>query len=496
MLTRRSNWIVINSSQYFITYAWIWQIHIVGNLIFYKVYVGGNPLQFLSKKSTNRHIFKRGDHVLFGLIYSVNNEWVVHSGKIISRAVIHDIAPYKTVWSDTNKLRFRTDWLREEGGHILKSRSKIFHDLRNFMHSLDFVEVQTPFLIGGGTDEGAGEFIVPSRVYPTEWYRLPQSPQIFKQMLMYGHIERYFQIATCFRDEDPRSDRLYGEFTQLDIEITFITQDDLMKFAVECALSIMQSAGIKKELLLPVVHMSHAQAELEYCNDKPDTRFIMKWEASDKPNYHRKITLDKAIISEWQNNPRVYIEGNVLYLKDISCGNEILQALNAPYINHQQFSLLIVYDFPMYEFNNGQMGLAHNPFTDLKSGIGAKAIAKQFDLVLNGLEIASGGVRCTCPKKFIKNMYIFHKSISKVHRAYNYFIETLLKGVPRHGGFAIGLDRLLMILLKTEHIRDVVAFPTSQSGKQPITMGPAHISNADLVKFGLQILPKIHSKGK
>src|SRR3989338_3916456 len=317
-------------------------------------------------------------------------------------------------------------------GNILL-RHKLYQLIRTYLDTEGFIEVETPILTKS-TPEGARDFLVPSRLSPGEFYALPQSPQLFKQLLMAGGIEKYFQVAKCFRDEDLRADR-QPEFTQLDMEMSFIGEEDIFTISERLFFKILKELlGI--ELKIPFRRMSYAQAMKDYNSDKPDPR-------EDK-------------------------EG---------------------------FAFVWITDFPLFKFNKDEnrWESEHHPFTAphskdlaLLEGEDLSSIrSRSYDLVLNGQEIASGSIRIHNQGLQDKIFKILGLKPEDIKAKFGFLLEAFSYGAPPHGGIAFGIDRLLAILSGCDSIREVIAFPKTQKGTCLMTNAPGEVSDKQLRELNL-----------
>ncbi len=340
------------------------------------------------------------------------------------------------------RLKYRyLDLRRERMKNNLLIRAKMMKAIRDFMTENNFVEIETPILTKA-TPEGARDFIVPSRLQPGKFYALPQSPQQYKQLLMVAGIERYFQIARCFRDEDPRADRAYGEFTQLDVEESFTNQKRIRQL-IEKLLSfvITKIFPEKKFFQLPFPVITYEEAIKNYHSDRPDIR-------QDKND------------------------------------NNLL-------------AFCWVVDFPAFEWkeNENRWDATHHPFTKpkeediylLEKGDIAKVRADQYDLVLNGYEVGGGSIRITDPKLQTKIFEIMGHQKNEVEKKFGHLLEAFSYGVPPHGGIALGLDRLLQVILNESSVREVIAFPSSSGGKTSVMEAPSEVDDNQLNELGIKI---------
>lgn len=346
------------------------------------------------------------------------------------------------------RLKYRyLDLRRPRLQNNLRLRSQLANLIRQHLIKQDFVEIETPILTKT-TPEGARDFLVPSRLQPGNFYALPQSPQQYKQLLMVAGMERYFQFARCFRDEDPRHDRAYGEFTQLDIELSFVTQEDILQLTEELFTTTIQQLFPHKHISKsPWPRLSHAQAVKEYGSDKPDLR-------QDK------------------NNP-------------------------------DELSFAWVLDFPLFtkqsdsDFYHGsgsaKFAPSHHMFTaphpeDIKllDSDPQKVRGLQHDLVLNGYEVGGGSIRIHQPE-IQQKIFQLIGFTPQQQAQFEHLLTAFTYGVPPHGGIAPGLDRLLMAILGEPSLRETIAFPASGSGLTAVVNAPSPATAEQLEELHLAI---------
>ena len=339
------------------------------------------------------------------------------------------------------RLKYRyLDLRRERLKNNLFLRYQFIKEIRHFMDAKGFIEVETPILTKA-TPEGARDFIVPSRLQPGKFYALPQSPQQYKQLLMVSGFEKYFQIARCFRDEDPRADRAYGEFTQLDIEKSFTSQEEVQDLIEELLVKVIKKVFPKKKFLkVPFPKISYQEALEKYQSDRPDIR---------------KNQNDDVLAFCW------------------------------------------VVDFPAFEWKEkeNRWDATHHPFTSpkkedlpfLEKGEYEKVRADQYDLVLNGFEVGGGSIRITDPKLQTKIFEIMGHTKEQVEEKFGHLLEAFSYGVPPHGGIALGLDRLLQVILNEKSVREVIAFPASSGGKTAVMEAPSEVDKEQLKELGIEI---------
>ena len=442
----------------------------------------------------------------------------------------------------------------------LRIRAKVNSAIRKAMEKQGFVEIETPMLIAS-TPEGARDFVVPSRLHPTNFYALPQSPQIFKQLCMVGGIDRYYQIARCLRDEDLRADRQF-EFMQLDMEASFVTQEDVLSFVSEAIKDSVESITGERPGKIPT--MTWHDAMERFGSDKPDTRFGMELiELSDifqdteanvfKVDCVKGILYPKgaeilgrnaidSLTEKCQNwgakglawfrvGENSSLEGALTKFmsdKEItqlasSMGadagdmvfviadqrrtvNHILGLLRLelarPPVGEGGLNFLWITEFPLFESvtDSGQPIPAHHPFTmphpedlgmlDTASGAEYLSIRSQaYDLVLNGWELGSGSVRIHKKDIQAKIFNMLGIQDEEAEQKFGFLLDAFKYGAPPHAGFAFGIDRLVALLAGEENIREVIAFPKTQSGSDPLTNAPTPLDSTHLEELGLRLSP-------
>ena len=466
--------------------------------------------------------------------------------------------------SEEVRLKYRyLDLRREKPAANLRLRSKVTSTIRRVMEDLDFLEIETPYLTRS-TPEGARDFLVPVRLQPGSWYALPQSPQLFKQLLMVAGMERYYQIARCFRDEDFRADR-QPEFTQLDIEMSFIDQADILAVAEKLLVKIWREA-VGFEIKTPIRHMTYADAMQNYGSDKPDLRFDLK--LVEQTNFFAKTefrvfqapyvgsvvmpggaTSPRRELDAWQDWARARGAKGLAYIlvnedgtlggpvsKNISQQeqNGIVAAAGAKVgdaiffaagersaalallgavrleigkrcnlIAEGAWEFLWVVDAPMFEpTDNGGWTAVHHPFTGPKPEFAqsfksdpANALAYAYDIVLNGTELGGGSIRIH-DRQIQKDVFnVIGLSDEEAASKFGFLLEAFNYGPPPHGGIALGLDRVCALLTGSDSIREVIAFPKTASGGDPLTGAPTPITPAQRKESGIDGLPKAESKG-
>ncbi|OHA92107.1 MAG: hypothetical protein A3J09_01260 [Candidatus Zambryskibacteria bacterium RIFCSPLOWO2_02_FULL_51_21] len=322
----------------------------------------------------------------------------------------------------------------------IRMRDKVITFFREYMHKNDFVEIETPMLMKG-TPEGSREYIVPARLFPGHFYALPQSPQQFKQLSMVAGFERYFQIARCMRDEDTRGDR-QPEFTQLDFEMSFVKQENVLAYTEKMFIELVGTLYPEKKISeTPFPRLTYKEAMEKYGTDKPDLR-------------------------EDKNNP-----------------------------NELAFAWIL--DFPMFEKNDeGEIQAAHHPFCSIKPEDKEKFMkgedlfnirANSYDLVLNGYELSSGSIRIHERTEQKQVFDLLGISEEEQQRKFGHMLEAFTYGAPPHGGFAPGIDRIVMILQNEPNIREVIAFPKTGEGRDLMMNAPSEVSEKQLKELGIKI---------
>ena len=457
------------------------------------------------------------------------------------------------------RLKYRYLDLRRDGmQERIKLRHKIIFMIREYFDKAGFYEVETP-LLTKNTAEGAREFLVPSRLSKGSFYALPQSPQLYKQLLMAAGMERYFQIARCFRDEDLRADR-QPEFTQLDVEMSFVRERDIQQLIEELLAYILKKV-FNQPLALPLPRMIYTEAMQLYGSDKPDTRFDLKINnittlfADTQLTFMRKIigeggkvgalhiqskqfsradldywvdratkngakgmvwirlnnegALDspvakflphdfaervKAVIPEFTTGDTLFVVAGSYKETWVQLGRlRVALGHELGLIPHEKLKFLWVTDFPLLEWDNDakRWSSAHHPFTAPQEGWEEKKpgdiTARSYDIVLNGIELGGGSIRiytAEMQKKVFEFLGFDEKSL-RTH--FGFLFEAMELGFPPMGGIALGLDRLIMLLLNCSSIRDVIAFPKTNSGQDPMMDAPAPVEQKKLAEYGISL---------
>ncbi len=460
---------------------------------------------------------------------------------------------------EARRLKYRyLDLRRERMAANLRARSTAIRAMRHVLDDREFLEVETPTLVVS-TPEGARDMLVPSRLRPGQFYALPQSPQLFKQLLMVAGVERYYQIARCYRDEDFRSDRQV-EFTQLDLEGSFWDQDDVLDTLEAIASGVVKDVR-DIEISRPIPRMTYDDALAMYGTDKPDVRFGMEIRKLDNifaqsefraftgtladggtvrgfnagPQELSRAGFDKLtedarelgakgliwMVVEDDGSVRSPVAkflsdeelAGVVAALDAASGDTLLIVadefrtavtglgqlrldLGQPG-NHDELEFLFIVDFPVFEPTaDGGLAPAHHPFTapldvDEMRNSPETAVSRSYDMVLNGAELGSGSVRIHDPEVQGQVFEILGISKEQAEARFGWFMEALRYGTPPHAGFAIGVDRFVSILQNEQNIREVMPFPKTQTGADPLTGAPGRVEEEQLEELGVDVRPEV-----
>lgn len=479
--------------------------------------------------------------------------------EVISKAETPPFLIDERVDTDENvRLRYRyLDLRRERMANNLRIRATMHSAIRRAMEESGFTEVETPMLMAS-SPEGSREFLVPSRLQHTAFYALPQSPQLFKQMMMVGGFDRYYQLARCLRDEDLRADRQF-EFTQLDLEASFVNQEDVFDF-VSHAIAAAHQAVTGNPLPMPIPRMTWTEAMERFGSDKPDTRFGLELVeltdvfANTNANVFKaqcvkaiclpggaeltraRIDALTEMAKGWGAKGLAWVkvaagealEGGVSKLFSPDEISQVIAKTNAsagdiiffgadtrhqvrdtlgllrlelgrPPINEGGLNFLWITEFPMFESINddGHPVPAHHPFTmphvddlHLIDSEPLKVRSQSYDLTCNGWELGSGSIRINDSEIQQKLFGALGISPEDAQRKFGFLLDAFRFGAPPHGGFAFGTDRLAALFAGEESIREVIAFPKTQSGADPFTKAPTEIDPKTLRELGIQALPK------
>ncbi len=477
----------------------------------------------------------------------------VEDYKILSKSkeIPFEIKDNLNAKEDT-RLQYRfLDLRRPKMFQNLLLRHQVIKAARDWFHNNGFLEIETPIL-SKSTPEGARDYLVPTR-HEGKFFALPQSPQLYKQLLMISGIERYFQVSRAFRDEDMRKDR-QPEFTQLDIEMSFITEETLFTLMEQLFSSIMEVVNIKTKT--PFLRMKYNDAIDLYGSDKPDLRY--GYQLKDLNEYFKNTSCDlfknvesiKCLIFDQelansnikileeialknktdkliaikienqkfkQNSLNNSIEEELKQIiKDFKIENATLLITRGKYQSTTQslgairtklnelfhlatneYQFVWIVDWPMFEFENDTISPAHHPFTSptldtiqyLDSDL-SKVKARSYDLVLNGFELSSGSIRIHDPQLQNKMFQVLNLSKEEIDHKFGFFLNAFSYGVPPHGGIAFGIDRLVMILAQENSIRDVIAFPKNANGIDVLFNSPSNVNDDQLHELGLQKIKK------
>lgn len=497
-------------------------------------------------------------------IESGSIELVVEGLEILNRAETLPIQPFADAQANEDlRLKYRyLDLRRPKMQHTLKRRAEMFSLIRSYMEENEFTEVTTPIL-ANSSPEGARDFLIPSRLHPGKFYALPQAPQQFKQLLMVGGVPRYYQLAACFRDEDPRADRLYGEFYQLDTEMSFVEDGDTVRQMFDPLAKRLATEFAGKTLKFgdEVPRLTYVEAMERYGSDKPDLRFDMELVdltevfANTEFGVFKSAETIKAIcvkggaelsrkqidnFTEIAKNEGAgglayltYADGEVRspiakfmseaeldQVRELTGAvdgdavffgadkrqtvNAVLGKLRSAFADHfglkdpNVIALCWVIDFPFYEINEstGKLDFGHNPFSMPKGGLEAiraatsdeeklAIVADQYDMVMNGYEICSGGVRNHNPEVLYEVFGVLGFDRAYVDDKFSAMINAFKYGAPPHAGCAFGVDRMFMELMSESNIREVIAFPKNGSGVDVMTGSPSAVDTEQLKELGL-----------
>ena len=500
-------------------------------------------------------------------------ELVVEKLTLLNRAETLPIQPFAEENQAGEDLRFKYRYLdlrRPKMQQMLKKRAEMYRRMHQYMDDRDFIEIQTPIL-ANSSPEGARDFLIPSRLQEGKFYALPQAPQQFKQLLMVGGVPRYYQLAACFRDEDPRADRLYGEFYQLDLEMSFVEDGEEVRQEVEPLMRQLATEFAGKKLLdlsglavgdgQPIPRISYRDAMETYGSDKPDLRFGMELIeltdvfANTEFGVFKNAECIKAIcvkngtslsrkqIDQFTDIAKSEGAGGLAYityqdgeakspiakfLSEIELAsiqqktgaadgdavffgadtrpvvNAVLGRLRNEFAAHfnlkksDEVALAWIIDFPFYEWDDRgkKLDFGHNPFSMPKGGLEAlesattdaeklAIVADQFDMVMNGYEICSGGVRNHNPAVLYKVFDLLGFSESYVEEKFGAMLNAFKYGAPPHAGCAFGVDRILMELIDETNVRETLAFPKNGSGVDVMMDSPSTVDPAQLKELGL-----------
>ena len=516
---------------------------------------------------------QRGEGLTNPNIASGSIELVVSELEVLNKAETLPIQPFSETNQAGEDLRFAYRYLdlrRPKLQTMLRRRADMYRRMRQYMDERDFIEIQTPIL-ANSSPEGARDFLIPSRLQEGKFYALPQAPQQFKQLLMVGGVPRYYQLAACFRDEDPRADRLYGEFYQLDLEMSFVEDGEQVRQMMEPLMQQLVTDFADKTLLdlsnlpagdgQPIPRIPYQAAIETYGSDKPDLRFDMELVeltdvfADTEFGVFKNAECIKAIcVTNGASLSRKQIDGFTHIAKAEGAGglayityqdgaakspiakflreeelaaiqaktgakdgdavffgadrrpvvNAVLGRLRSEFAEHfglkdpQVVALAWIIDFPFYEWDEHarRLDFGHNPFSMPKGGLSTlqaaqsddeklAILADQFDMVMNGYEICSGGVRNHNPAVLYEVFGLLGYSRQYVEEKFGAMLRAFTYGAPPHAGCAFGIDRILMELIGEHNVRETLAFPKNGSGVDVMMDSPAQVEPGQLKELGL-----------
>lgn len=490
-------------------------------------------------------------------------ELAVETIAILNRSEALPIQPFAEAQANEElRLKYRyLDLRRPKMQHTLKRRADMFSAIRSYMESQDFIEVTTPIL-ANSSPEGARDFLIPSRLQEGKFYALPQAPQQFKQLLMVGGVPRYYQLAACFRDEDPRADRLYGEFYQLDTEMSFVDDGETVRQMFDPLIKQLSTDFAGKRLMTDAIpRIPYREAIERYGSDKPDLRYGMELveltdifettefgvfkaaECIKAIRVERGAELSRKQIDTFTDIAKNEGAGGLAYISyengeakspiakflsedeltaikerthaqdgdtiffgadTRSVVNAVLGKLRIAFADHFELkdpgtiALCWIVDFPFFELNEStkKIDFGHNPFSMPKGGLEAveaahtddeklAIVADQYDMVMNGYEICSGGVRNHNPDTLYAVFGALGFSREYVEEKFGAMLNAFKFGAPPHAGCAFGVDRMFMELMSESNIREVIAFPKNGSGVDVMMNSPSTVDPAQLKDLGL-----------
>lgn len=488
-------------------------------------------------------------------------ELLASSVKVINKAVQPPISTQENTDANEDiRLKYRyLDLRRNCMQKRFKVRANIVKAVHEYLDAHDFIEIETPYL-APSTPEGARDYLVPSRIHHGQFYALPQSPQLYKQMLMVAGFERYYQVARCFRDEDLRADR-QPDFTQIDVETSFLNQDQILTLGEGLVSNIFKKV-LNYDVKLPLRRMDYLEAVNKYGSDKPDTRYSLylidvkdilsksEFNTYKENKYVKAIKVDgyakelsrkkqdqinliapkfnmkqfgyfkfengvlegslvkflneevqKELIERMElKDGDALIVGTTSILRDLNFGLGAVRttlAKELKLVSPNTFDLLWVVHFPLFEKSEetGEITPCHHPFTrpcdedlDKLETEPYNVYSYAYDIVINGYEAGGGSLRIYDQDVQREIFKVLGFTQEDIDRKFGFFVEALKYGTPPHGGFALGLDRLTMILSGTDNIRDVIAFPKNLSAVCPVTNAPLSVDEAQLKDLGLKVI--------
>ncbi len=554
--------------------GWVENIRDHGGVIFLDIRDVKGNVQIVSNDSSvfdgiNREsvvmvqgvVRKRAEDDINAKLLSGEIEILVDKIEVLSKApntLPFDVKTSRNNHEDT-RLKYRyLDLRNNKVKNNIIFRGQVIDFLRKLMVKNDFLEIQTPILTVS-SPEGARDFIIPSRKHHGKFYSLPQAPQQFKQLLMVGGFDRYFQIAPCFRDEDARRDRIYGEFYQLDFEMCFADEEDVYQIGEKIFYETFKKFTDKKVDKPPFVRISYEEAMLKYGTDKPDlrnplmiidlseifketdfkpfrgvpVRGIVAAEIADKPNSWFNEIVDYATsigmpgIGYFKVNDDMSFAGPIdkflsveerealikecnlkagsvlFFIADRKLVNKYAGLIRTELgrkldiIDKDRFAWCIINDFPMYEWNEETEGydFTHNPFSMPKGGLKAleqpeTVLANQYDFVCNGVELATGAVRNHDLEIMRKAFAIAGYNEKDLQEKFGGMYQAFQYGAPPHAGMAPGIDRIIMLLLEEDNIRETIAFPMNANGQDLMMGAPSTVSEMQLREAHIKIREK------
>lgn len=566
----------------FIISGWVERVRDHGGVIFFDIRDASGLMQVVVEPD-DQALFERSESIRMSFVLEITGSLRKRpegtTNESLSSGELELVAKEINILSKSQPLPFQLDEHAKVGEEIrlkyryldlrrpemqanLKTRSQVNHIIRNHLIDEGFIEIETP-MMARATPEGARDFLVPSRLYNQKFYALTQSPQLFKQMLMIGGFEKYFQIVRCFRDEDTRKDR-QPEFTQLDVELSFISEDEVLNISESLIKKVFsETLNIDFENFSRI---KYHDAVKDFGSDKPDLRNPLKlidvkdifnnssFKVFADPAKNDKsrivaLKIDQEIsrnkIDEYTKFVANFGAKGLAYIKvndakdlekglqspilkflstdeisglaerlELSSGdtvffgadhrnivNDSMSALREKLgedlnlIDHEAYKFSWITDFPLFEEDvQGNLSPSHHPFTATQGGLEAlkkdpaNATAKAYDLILNGSEIGGGSLRINNINEQLKVLSILGIEKKEAEEKFGFFLEALSYGCPPHGGIAFGLDRLVMLLCKQESIRDVIAFPKTQSATCLLSDAPSHIDKDQLDMLSIKVI--------
>ena len=566
----------------FIISGWVERVRDHGGVIFFDIRDASGLMQVVVEPD-DKALFKKSESIRMSFVLEITGSLRKRpegtTNESLSSGELELVAKEINILSKSQPLPFQLDEHAKVGEEIrlkyryldlrrpemqanLKTRSQVNHIIRNQLIDKGFIEIETP-MMARATPEGARDFLVPSRLYNQKFYALTQSPQLFKQMLMIGGFEKYFQIVRCFRDEDTRKDR-QPEFTQLDVELSFISEDEVLNISESLIKKVFsETLNIDFENFSRI---KYQDAVKDFGSDKPDLRNPLKlidvkdifnnssFKVFADPAKNDKsrivaLKIDQEIsrnkIDEYTKFVANFGAKGLAYIKvndakdlekglqspilkflstdeisglaerlELSSGdtvffgadhrnivNDSMSALREKLgedlnlIDHEAYKFSWITDFPLFEEDvQGNLSPSHHPFTATQGGLEAlkkdpaNATAKAYDLILNGSEIGGGSLRINDINEQLKVLSILGIEKKEAEEKFGFFLEALSYGCPPHGGIAFGLDRLVMLLCKQESIRDVIAFPKTQSATCLLSDAPSHIDKDQLDMLSIKVI--------